>query len=268
MGWFEWLVELLDLQPPRPTPGTEAARLEEMRVAALLDKEVAKPAGQRDEELEWGLRLEVHKTRLANAEAYAARAAQLAAWAKQPATQQCCAAAGWVRQRAAASYEAQHGYYSLIVVQSTEEVAAAQARRRAVIVAEPMLRLELSGELQQAPPRMDTCSECAQLLQEVELAEGSSQACIDVTLKKFQEWGMKKAAPGDAAASGGPAAAAAAKPARGAEGGPVTPKQQPQQEQQQQQHPSSDEELPQQHQQHPSTDQEQEQRQEWGAADT
>ncbi len=53
------------------------------------------------------------------------------------------------------------------VEQSTEEVAAAQARRKAVIVAEPMLRLELSGELQQAPPRMDMCSECAQLLQEV-----------------------------------------------------------------------------------------------------
>ena len=75
MGWFEWLVELLDLQPPRPTPGTEAARSEEMRLGALLDKEVAKPAGQRDEELEWGLRLEVHKTRLANAKASFARAA-------------------------------------------------------------------------------------------------------------------------------------------------------------------------------------------------
>jgi len=73
MGWFEWLVELLDLQPPRPTPGTDAARLEEMRVGALLDKEVAKPAGQRDEELEWSLRLDVHKMRLANAKASASR---------------------------------------------------------------------------------------------------------------------------------------------------------------------------------------------------
>jgi len=185
-------------------------------------------------------------------QAYAARAARLAAWFKQPAAQQCCAAAGWVRQRVVASYQAQHGYYSLVVMQvghvvaapvclflpacadcaaaagttlaglslrrqgsraakahllrtaldpaqsvlfvvhpspdlppclsssaalplpppphveqSTEEVAAAQARRKAVIVAEPMLPLELSGELQQAPPRMDMCSECARLLQEV-----------------------------------------------------------------------------------------------------
>ncbi len=160
-----------------------------------------------------------------------------------------------------------------------------------------MLRLELSGTLQQVPPRMDMCSECAQLLEQVgsgagggwwrtafgmravlnlraagwcsgeclqpahsqplaishrcmsppllqlELTEGSCQACADVTLRRYQEWGMQKAVPTAAAVSSGAAAAAAAdlrmgeqqqqqqcvgdSDAGGAEGGPVLPRQQP-----------------------------------------
>ncbi|KAI7845009.1 hypothetical protein COHA_001375 [Chlorella ohadii] len=245
MGWFEWLAELLDLpQPPRPAPGTHEARLEELRVGALLKKELAKPAGQRDEALVWRLRVDVHERHLANAKADVARCARHAAFYEQPDSQQCCAAAGWVRQRVAASYRAQHGYHSWIVVQqSSEELAAAHARRPAVIAAEPMLRLELSGTLQQVPPRMDMCSECAQLLEQLELTEGSCQACADVTLRRYQEWGMQKAVPTAAAVSSGAAAAAAAdlhmgeqqqqqqcvgdSDAGGAEGGPVLPRQQP-----------------------------------------
>ncbi len=108
---------------------------------------------------------------------------------------------------------------------------------------------------------------------QVELAEGSCRAWVEVKKRQFQELGTQTAAPADAAASSGTAAAAAAvgpvgeqqqqpsqqqqqqcsadSNAGGAEGGPVTPKQ----PQQQQQHTSSDQE--QEQQQHPSSDQEQ-----------
>ena len=127
--------------------------------------------------------------------------------------QQCCAAAAWVRQRAAASYRALHDFYSQIIqqvrhgsvkrwqgvpacsvpqvasptfpapaarpyltgstlpapypLQGTEELAAAQARRPAVIAAEPTLHLDLSGALQQQPPRLDMCRACARWLEQV-----------------------------------------------------------------------------------------------------
>ncbi len=51
--------------------------------------------------------------------------------------------------------------------QVTEELAAAEARRQAVIAAQPALRLALPEALQQAPPRLDMCSECAQMVQQV-----------------------------------------------------------------------------------------------------
>ena len=57
--------------------------------------------------------------------------------------------------------------YAFAPAQMTEELAAAEARRPAVIVAQPTLRLDLPGALQQAPARMDMCSECAKLLQKV-----------------------------------------------------------------------------------------------------
>ena len=51
--------------------------------------------------------------------------------------------------------------------QMAEDLAAAEARRPAVIAAQPTLRLELPEALQQAPPRLDMCSECATLVQQV-----------------------------------------------------------------------------------------------------
>ena len=56
---------------------------------------------------------------------------------------------------------------ALCPCQLTEELAAAQARRQAVIAAQPALRLHLPEALQQVPPRLDWCSECAQMVQQV-----------------------------------------------------------------------------------------------------
>ncbi len=49
-----------------PAPGTPEARLEEKRVGALLDKELAQPPGQRDEERVRQLRMEHTKLLLGN----------------------------------------------------------------------------------------------------------------------------------------------------------------------------------------------------------
>ncbi|PSC75789.1 hypothetical protein C2E20_1529 [Micractinium conductrix] len=267
----------------RAAPGARhEADLEEYRVGALVRKEHSKPPGQRDEELVHTLRVRFFKLQLANAKARAAKYANYAVGYAWPAPwQQCCAAAAWVRQRAAASYRALHDFYSQIIQQGTEELAAAQARRPAVIAAEPTLHLDLSGALQQQPPRLDMCRACARWLEQLELNEYSCSAYADVVQKQFHERGMH-ATPATAAASPGAAAAAATAPdvpvgqqgqqqqcsggdsdAGGAEGAPDTPKQPPQPQQQQQQHTSSDRE--QQQQQHTSSDQEQ--RQEWDAAD-
>ena len=68
-GWSEWLSGLLSSLWPRlpPRPGSHEARLEQMRLTALLDKELRKPAGQRDEELAHKLRVETRKLGLENA---------------------------------------------------------------------------------------------------------------------------------------------------------------------------------------------------------
>ena len=51
--------------------------------------------------------------------------------------------------------------------QMAEDLAAAEARRLPVIAVQPTLRLELPETLQQAPPRLDMCSKCAQYVQKV-----------------------------------------------------------------------------------------------------
>ncbi|KAL4447526.1 hypothetical protein ABPG75_004745 [Micractinium tetrahymenae] len=172
--WFGWLGGLVSgLVSSPPAPGTHEATLEELRVGALLNKEALKPAEQRDEERVHKLRVEYRQRQLANTQARVVHCATNAALAEMPATRQCCAARAWVRQRAAASYRAQHDFYSQLSQQITEELAAAEAWRPAGIVAQPTLRLDLPGALQQPPPRVDMCSGCAGWIQELELAEQS-----------------------------------------------------------------------------------------------
>ena len=67
--WFWWLNGLVTavLGPAVPAPGTHEARLEEMRVGALLTNEACKPAGQRDEELVHRLKVDYRQRQLANA---------------------------------------------------------------------------------------------------------------------------------------------------------------------------------------------------------
>ena len=51
--------------------------------------------------------------------------------------------------------------------QLAEDLAAAEARRPPVIAVQPTLHLELPEALQQAPPRLDMCSECAKFVEQV-----------------------------------------------------------------------------------------------------
>ncbi len=67
---------------------------------------------------------------------------------------------------------AQQASTALPPLQVKEELAAAYARRTPVLVAEPALCLELPEELQQPPPRLDMCSACARLIQEVRVRHG------------------------------------------------------------------------------------------------
>ncbi|PSC75663.1 enzyme of the cupin superfamily isoform B [Micractinium conductrix] len=222
-----------------------------------------------DEELVHKLSAEFYTLQLANAKFEAAKCASDAVRYEQPdAWQQCCAAAGWLRQRVAASYRAQHDFYLQIIQQGTEELAAAEARRPAVIAAEPTLHIDLSEALQQQQPRVDMCRACARWLEQMELTEGSCSAYAGAIQQHFQERGMQ-VAPGAAAGSPEAAAAATAAPgmpvgeqgqqqaqqqqqgsggsdAGGAEGAPDTPKQPSQPQQKQQQHTSSDQEQQQQ----------------------
>ena len=74
--WPEWLSGLLSGLWPRlpPEPGSHEAFLEETRAGARLNKELCKPAGQRDEELVHKLRVEFRTLALANAQVGAAAA--------------------------------------------------------------------------------------------------------------------------------------------------------------------------------------------------
>lgn len=90
--------------------GTHDAILHEMKLGALLKKEHNKPPEQRDDELMYALRVEYRRTQLCNEEIRARTVALNASVFEKPAARQCCAAVGWVRQRLAASYRAQHAY--------------------------------------------------------------------------------------------------------------------------------------------------------------
>ena len=68
--WFGWLDGLVTavFVPAAPAPGSHEARLELLRVGALLDKEACKPAGQRDDELLYRLKVEYRKRQLATSQ--------------------------------------------------------------------------------------------------------------------------------------------------------------------------------------------------------
>jgi hypothetical protein len=278
-SWAEWLSGLVSGLWPRlpPEPGSREALLEQTRLGALLDKELRKPVGQRDEELVHELRLETRKLALKNAQAARVKYKYRATgWDLD--TRQCCAAAQWAKQRIAASYRAQAAFYEQVVQQREEDLAAAEARRMEVVAAQPTLRLELPEALQQAPARLDMCSECSQNVQQMELGEERCRLLADHWRDTFRRRAEAAAASSGAQAGAAAAAAVAAPPpaayppageaqqgqqppqqqqqppppqqhecggsgggGSGTEGSPATPKQQ-QQEQQQQQHSSSDEE--------------------------
>ena len=155
--WPEWLSGLLSRLWPRlpPRPGSHEARLEELRVHALLNKELRKPAGQRDEELVHKLRVETLKRGLENAKVSGGdgwwrpgcgsmlvgpcfirciapnlhlppcplhmQATRLAykcgVWSWDRTTRQCCGAAPWATQRIAASYRALADFYEQVTQQ-------------------------------------------------------------------------------------------------------------------------------------------------------
>ena len=264
-GWSEWLSGLLSGLWPRlpPQPGSHEARLEEMRVSALLHKELRKPAGQGDAELVHKLSVERYTLGLANAQVGTAAAAaglrrgcsdrhpcaqgslvssdvvyqsvpatcplrmqasrrkyKYAALGWDRTTRTCCGGAQWATQRIAASYHALEDFYEQVAqqvgigstgavlrllrlrdllplsrlnhclaaqsaatpalpcpvlpafAQMAEDLAATEARRPPVIAAQPTLRLELPETLQQAPPRLDMCSECAKFVQQVGRGRG------------------------------------------------------------------------------------------------
>ena len=78
-----------------PAPGTHEAHLEQTRLGALLDQELRKPAGQRDEELVHKLRVDYRTLQLQNAQVGGPPAASAAAAAPDaPQRQEDAQAAG------------------------------------------------------------------------------------------------------------------------------------------------------------------------------
>ncbi|PRW51065.1 hypothetical protein C2E21_5492 [Chlorella sorokiniana] len=219
-SWAEWLSGLVSGLWPRlpPQPGSHEAHLEEKRVSALLGKELRKPAGQRDEELVHKLYVETCTLGLANAQAKRHKYKYGAlAWDRH--TRMCCGAAQWATQRIAASYHALADFYEQVVQQRVEDLAAAEARRQPIIAAQPTLHLELPEALQQPPPRLDMCSECAKFVQQGQRPPSQQQQ-------------QQRQQQHECGGSGG----------GGAEGSPNTPKQQQLSPQPPPQHSSSDEE--------------------------
>lgn len=260
-GWLSGLLSgILANEMFAPAPGTHEALLEETRLSALLNKELRKPPGQGDAELVHTLRVAYRKCQLKNLQAKAYKLARHASRFGRAGPGTCCIASGWMRQRLAASYKALHDYHRQHIQQVEEELAAAKARRPAVIAARPAVHLILPEALQQQPPRLDMCRECARWIEKRELAEDWCRAEAEYLQQQFQLRGMQ-AAPAAATASGAEAAAAAAHMPSGEtqqgqqqqqqcsgvcgaasnDSAPATPKQ-PTQPPQQPQHTSSDQE--------------------------
>lgn len=67
-SWWQWLTGLWNSLRGPPDPGTHEAWLEELRVGALLNKEAAKPPGERNEERIHQLELRHTTLKLENVE--------------------------------------------------------------------------------------------------------------------------------------------------------------------------------------------------------
>ena len=73
--WFQRLVDLVSgLWSGPPAPGSHEAVLEEQRAGAVLEKESAKPPGERDEELLHTLRVSYRRCQLQNLQVRSAAA--------------------------------------------------------------------------------------------------------------------------------------------------------------------------------------------------
>jgi hypothetical protein len=183
--------------------------LEERRVGALLDQELRKRPGQRDEELVHTLRVKYCTMQLRNVQVWgcatgrgpAAAAAGCRSWGgpppeaagrrwaaatctvhltpetlhstalqmradtfaytsnclEEPVAHECCAAAGWARQRLAASYRALHDYYC----QNIQQVRHGRQCGRQVLLAFLLLFPSLArppARLHCLAPTLSLCS--------------------------------------------------------------------------------------------------------------
>lgn len=88
-------------------------------------------------------------------------------WNEWGRMRECCAAAGWVQKRVAASYRSQAAYFQQRDEQAAEELLAAQQGRAPALVVLPSLQLVLPDALRDEPARLDMCSACAKLLEQV-----------------------------------------------------------------------------------------------------
>ena len=83
---------------------------------------------------------------------------------------ECCDAAKRVWERAALSYESQAAYCKVLAKQTWEQLEAVRARRsRPVLTEMATFELQLPDGWEQDPPsRLDMCSRCAKLLEQVD----------------------------------------------------------------------------------------------------
>ena len=80
----------------------------------------------------------------------------------------CCVAANRVGERAALSCQSRAAFYEVLANQTAEQLQAVRGRRPAVLLALANFKLELPrGWEADPPPRLDMCSRCAGLLEEV-----------------------------------------------------------------------------------------------------
>ena len=93
---------------------------------------------------------------------------------------ECCGVAKRVRERAALSCQSRAAYFSVLAKQTWEQLEAVRGRRLAVLPALASFVLELPEGWEQDPPsRLEMCSHCAKLLEEVggQLVDWAARGC-------------------------------------------------------------------------------------------